>query len=325
MLLPGYLKALLDAYENTHMMVRDSVAVLLLALVSWVDFFTPLYISLTGFYFVPIYLAIWYGRRVAAVAVIVVSVGISLYMATKNLPAGAPFWHSVLAYGSFVIVFSGFGALIFYLKSLFTRLQDESQTDALTGLRSRRSFLEMAQLAMTRNARSGNALTLALVDIDNFKHVNDTQGHATGDALLIAVSRCMSAALRESDIVGRLGGDEFALLLPETGADEARAVLERVHDSLRTLLQSFSHVASTSMGAVTAPDGMVLPVIDIMERADAVMYTVKNGLKDGLTVEELAADSNARRSSVPYRSMRLPLQPAAVRALLTEGSRPRLT
>ena len=134
----------------------------------------------------------------------------------------------------------------------------------------------------------------------------------------------MASALRDSDIVGRLGGDEFAILLPETGADEARVVLERVHCSLRTLMQSFSHLASTSMGAVTAPGGMELPVIDIMERADAVMYTVKHGLKDGLTVEELAADSADRRSSAHYRGAALPLRHAAVRALPTDSHQPRL-
>ena len=284
----AHLKSLLSAFGKAPALLRETVVVFLLMLVSVVDIVTPSYIFLTGFYFLPISLAIWYCGRDLSIFVITVSIAITLYMASLNIPTGAPLWESELGYSSFVIAFLGFGVMMFYFRSLFQHLEEESQTDALTGLRSRRNFLEMAQFEISRMARSGDPLTLALIDLDNFKHINDTQGHAAGDALLVAASRCMTSVLRKIDVLGRLGGDEFVILLPGTDANEATAVLERLHSSLKTLLQSLSHLTTASIGAVTVSSGVVLPVTDLMEKADAVMYSVKRASKDGVVVKQLA-------------------------------------
>lgn len=258
-----------------------------MVLIAWLDFWTPPYIFLIGFYLLPIYLAIWYCSRALVGVVLGISLPTSLYMAALNIPPTEPFWERTLAYISVVIVLIGFVLVMTGLKKSFGRLLEENQTDALTGLRSRRNFIEMASFEISRATRSAEPMTLALVDLDNFKHINDTQGHAAGDALLVAASRCMTSAVRNIDIVGRLGGDEFVILLPGTDVHEGTRVLERLHANLRTLLQSFSPRVTASVGAVTLSAEMDISVADVLDKADAVMYSVKSASKDGVIVRPL--------------------------------------
>jgi diguanylate cyclase (GGDEF)-like protein len=254
----------------------------MVGLVGFVDFVTPPPIFLTGFYLLPIGLAVWYSNKIVAALVLLLSLGTSLYMTSIGIPDGTSFWLLVLAYSSPTIVFLGFAELIDRQKIVVQQLLDENRTDALTGIRNRKGFIELGHFELSRLSRASRVSTLALIDLDNFKHINDTQGHAVGDALLVAVSRCMVTTLREVDVIARLGGDEFVVLLPETDYETARLVLERLHTNLRMLLQSFDKNASTSIGAVVIPAGNETGILELLAAADATMYSVKSVSKDGL-------------------------------------------
>jgi len=253
--------------------------------IAWCDTVTPPYVFITGFYLLPIFFANWYGGSSLVVAVVGVSIGTSMNTMSQTIPETAPIWQAALAYSSLVTVFVTFSILICYLRTLLIQLREESQTDALTGLRSRRHFMSVSQFEIYRSTRDGDAFTMAIVDLDNFKYVNDSQGHAAGDALLVAVSRCMTSTLRESDLVGRLGGDEFALALPRTNRAEAIEVLERLHTNLSSLLQSFSQRVTASIGAATIPPGIEVAVERLCDEADGVMYSVKRSSKDAVAVK----------------------------------------
>jgi len=253
--------------------------------IAWCDIVTPPYVFMAGFYLLPIFLANWYGGSRLVVAVVGVSIGTAMNTMSQTLPQSAPLWQAALAYSSLVTVFVAFSILISYLRTLLMRLKEESETDALTGLRSRRHFMSVAQFEVYRSTRAGDAFTLVIIDLDNFKYVNDTQGHAAGDALLVAVSRCMTSTLRESDLVGRLGGDEFALALPKTNRAEAIDVLKRLHNNLRSLLQSFSQRVTASIGAVTVLPDTEVAIERLCDEADRVMYSVKRSRKDAVEVE----------------------------------------
>ncbi|HXV90160.1 MAG TPA: GGDEF domain-containing protein [Gemmatimonadales bacterium] len=110
----------------------------------------------------------------------------------------------------------------------YERAKEQSRTDELTGLANRRAFLEQGTAALDQALRYGRPLSLVMCDIDHFKPINDTHGHAAGDAVLRAVSERLRRAARAADISGRLGGEEFALLLPETTADAAVILAERL-------------------------------------------------------------------------------------------------
>jgi diguanylate cyclase (GGDEF)-like protein len=107
-------------------------------------------------------------------------------------------------------------------------LAELAYTDALTGLPNRRAWTTELERELARAGRTGEPLTVAMVDIDDFKGFNDTHGHDRGDQLLASSAASWRANLRAADLVARIGGDEFAILLPGAGADEAQLVLERM-------------------------------------------------------------------------------------------------
>jgi diguanylate cyclase len=151
---------------------------------------------------------------------------------------------------------------------LIDRLSEQAVTDELTGLPNRRAWSEQLALSLGRCRRSGQALSVVLLDLDGFKQVNDRQGHAAGDRVLRAVTRRWSAALRETDVLGRIGGDEFAVVLE--GADEAAAV-----DVVRRLEVALAGSHRASAGVATW-DG-VEDEAALLARADADMYEQKRG------------------------------------------------
>jgi len=266
---------------------RCGTILALTLLIAWADVVTPPYIYMTGFYLLPIFLAVWYEGNGLVTLVVVISTATSLHTQLLLLPTEAPVWHVVLALTSIVIVFTTYSLLILYLRRLLLRLQAESHTDSLTGLRSRRHFLSAAQIEIHRSNRSGDDFTFAIIDLDNFKQVNDSHGHARGDALLVAVSNCMLTSLRDADLIGRLGGDEFAVALPNTGLHLATEVLGRLHRNLSRLLKlsDLKVTVTASIGAVAVQPGEELQIAHICEQADAVMYRIKHSSKNAIRVE----------------------------------------
>jgi diguanylate cyclase (GGDEF)-like protein len=113
------------------------------------------------------------------------------------------------------------------------RLAAYAMRDPLTGLSNRRAFGAQLRQWTAWSARYGRPLSVALLDIDDFKSVNDKHGHAAGDAMLSAVAQAIAGAVRASDMAARYGGDEFAILAPETGPDDARKLAERVLEAIR--------------------------------------------------------------------------------------------
>lgn len=146
------------------------------------------------------------------------------------------------------------------------RIRLESHSDELTGALNRRGFVAKAAMEMRRAARHRRPLSVAVVDLDKFKSVNDEAGHAAGDYVLRSLSAQWMSLSRQTDIVGRLGGDEFAILLPETDADEARTVMARLREYA-------SHPWSWGVAEVRPDDTFE----SAMSRADQAMYAGKQG------------------------------------------------
>jgi diguanylate cyclase (GGDEF)-like protein len=117
---------------------------------------------------------------------------------------------------------------------LVSRLEELAHTDALTGLANRHAWQAELDRGLARAQRTGDAVSLALIDIDSFKAVNDLYGHPGGDSLLIDVARAWTVALRPDDVLARIGGDEFALLMPSCGAAEAAIVAGRLEARMPT-------------------------------------------------------------------------------------------
>ena len=165
-------------------------------------------------------------------------------------------------------------------KTAEDRLDAMARHDPLTQLPNRRYFEEHLEQATARARRSGKPLTLVFLDLDGFKRVNDTLGHATGDQLLIEVARRLKACVRTTDHVSRLGGDEFTVILEESGTPEDRlAQCERLLTSLSRphMLGGQAVTATPSLGVAVYVPGE--PLSDLRGRADAAMYAAKRAGK----------------------------------------------
>ncbi len=167
-------------------------------------------------------------------------------------------------------------------KVLEQELRRLATTDPLTGAANRRHFMQAAQHETDRAGRYGGALSVVMLDIDHFKHVNDSWGHAIGDEVLRRVVHAINLGLRDIDILGRLGGEEFAVLLPETALDQAVAVAER----LRQAIAEIQVPVGDGVTTVTASMGVAERCRDdgnvdhLLGRADRALYTAKQAGRD---------------------------------------------
>ena len=158
---------------------------------------------------------------------------------------------------------------------LFQTLLENATQDPLTGLPNRREFDRLFARELERSSRYGEIFSLAILDLDYFKRLNDTRGHAAGDALLRQAAETIQEACRASDVPGRIGGDEFALLLPETNQFEAAALCERLRLEIETLAD-----VSLSWGVAEYPTHGVT-ASTLTRAADAAMYASKPRLVGG--------------------------------------------
>ncbi|MEA5096935.1 MAG: GGDEF domain-containing protein [Burkholderiaceae bacterium] len=159
------------------------------------------------------------------------------------------------------------------------QLEKLALTDSLSGLSNRRHFIEAAAREIDRARRYNRPLALIMLDIDNFKSVNDCYGHQCGDDVIRSMSRILRAGLRDQDIVSRIGGEEFAILLPETSGEMAADVAERLrelHAAARVACASGVTVGCTASFGVTELNPLDASIYDLLPRADKAMYAAKN-------------------------------------------------
>jgi len=153
-------------------------------------------------------------------------------------------------------------------------LLQQSSTDPLTGFYNRRFFYQQMQREMERFRRYGTPLSLAMIDLDDFKKVNDRFGHLAGDKVLGAVSEILKSSLRKTDIISRWGGEEFAVILSGTGPAEALEVAERLRKKIEsTVLPETGLSLTISAGVASAGENMKPQ--ELVLAADRAMYQAK--------------------------------------------------
>lgn len=163
------------------------------------------------------------------------------------------------------------------VKKLQQKLIDQSRFDALTGLANRRYLLEQMHQELERIKRNQHNAVLIMADLDHFKRVNDTYGHAAGDQVLKAFAKLMSDTLRKTDIIGRLGGEEFVLLLPETQLDYALVLAERLRQNVNQFALTLAGNCiqfTVSLGVVEV-DRHYKDIETALAQADNALYQAK--------------------------------------------------
>ena len=149
-----------------------------------------------------------------------------------------------------------------------------AQTDELTGLKSRRAFFEHAQQLYNECKAKRQGLCAVMLDMDHFKHINDTYGHQVGDQVLRQMGEVISSSFRATDIHGRLGGEEFAILLPNTSIEVATQIAERLIDTIAALVIEPVHCISASLG-VASTEACNKDLHSLMNDADKALYRAK--------------------------------------------------
>jgi diguanylate cyclase (GGDEF)-like protein len=244
-----------------------------------IDYFTGVEFTISLFYLFPISLASWsLGKRPGQFTALCAAI----IWQTSNLLAGEQVsglfvigWNTGVRLGIFLI----FSTLLSELRSLLQHQTELSRTDSLTGILNRRAFYEAADAELKTIDRHQRPLTVAFIDLDNFKAVNDTSGHLVGDNLLQRVAERIKLQLRGTDIVARLGGDEYAVLLPETNEAAAGIVISRLQMALLDEMEKAKWPVTFSMGVLTC--NTALPgTEDAIHLADQLMYAAKRNGKN---------------------------------------------
>lgn len=279
----------MDYFDRRSRSVLLLVAGIGIAICAAGDFFTGHEAFFSIFYFAPITFLTWHvGPRWGIGASALCAI---LWLGANSL-AGMSFSHPGLTAWNTVARFLVFLLMTFLLAALRAAHDLErslARIDDLTGAVNRRQFNEILAQEVQRASRYSHPFTLAYIDVDDFKLINDRFGHAVGDQLLLQAVSCIRSGLRPVDTVARLGGDEFAVLMPETGPDPATAVVLRLRADLLALVQSRGWPVSFSFGVVTCLSTPIEPDA-LLQHADRLMYTVKLGGKDGLSHEIIGGE-----------------------------------
>lgn len=276
-----------------HLLPRTAAGQLVLVAalmfgVALVDFRTGLEIRVYPFYFIPVTLAALMLGRLGGILVALTS---ALLWLLANLAVGDGYsadwiwiWNTAVQGAAFCFV----AELVSRLHAGQIRESELARLDKLTGLINSRGFMEQAPMLMDFCRREGKPITLAYIDLDGFKQVNDTRGHQQGDEVLRAAALAIKSNLRVSDLPGRIGGDEFAVMLPNTSEEGAVEILEKLRAAIEAGMRVLDCAVTASIGAAAygVPPSRL---DDAIRAADGVMFAVKSSGKNRVRVTRVSA------------------------------------
>ncbi|WP_075353100.1 GGDEF domain-containing protein [Desulfovibrio sp. DV] len=251
----------------------------LIDLIAYLHFITGFAYEFNVFYALPVLAASWLLGDIACVIVAIICLADWAFNDIKL--AGAQSGLKAIIFNTATRAFTIFFVIVL-MKKLRRALQhewDASRKDQLTGLYNRRYFYEIGLEVLEIIRRQSLPVSIAFMDLDHFKEVNDSLGHSAGDALLQAVSKIMQAHFRAEDVLARLGGDEFAVIMPGIKAEDAMARLETLRGSILATMRERHWPVTVSIGAaafVTAKNSLD-PMLAV---ADEAMYEAKRAGRD---------------------------------------------
>ena len=265
---------LIDRFEQLSTISLVVLGAAMVAIIGYLDMLTAYKISLAAFYILPIFVLSWGAGRWGGIGVGIAS---AAARTLADLLSGDPHssvlslvWNALMR----LIIYLVIAILLVLVKRYYDRQKELARIDPLTGAVNKRSFGELLNAEAARSRRYQRPLTIAYLDVDNFKAINDTFGHNSGDDLLRLFVTIMRSNIRASDTVGRLGGDEFALLLPETDETGARIVIAKIQSLFAQEMIDRAWPVTISVGSLTCSND-TKNTENLMAQADRLMYDAK--------------------------------------------------
>lgn len=269
-----------------------------LPLLALLDYWSGPEFGFSLFYLVPVGIAAWRTAGSGAIVIAVLSAG--CWLAADSAYHGLTLvsaWNGLTRLTLYVALAvltrrvrrsrDDLAALNRQLESLLRQEQALARTDPLTGLPNRRMLESALQAAIARNRRSGLPLAIGVFDLDHFKRLNDTAGHAVGDAALRAVAAALTPVLRTGDVAARLGGDEFSILFHDCDETAAAAAGMRVIDAIGRALEPFQSRGLGVTGGVACFDHADDDIQAMIAAADQAMYDAKGEGKGRLAIRRV--------------------------------------
>jgi diguanylate cyclase (GGDEF)-like protein len=246
----------------------------LIGIIGFVDCFTG-DLGFSVFYVLPIFLITWFANQrfgfVASFASAIIWLAADITTTQLSFFPFIQVWNSFIRLAFFIII-------TILLSSLKSSLE-LAHTDHLTSAINSRYFYEIVQMEINRIQRNQHPFTVAYIDLDDFKAVNDQLGHTVGDQVLVTLVSSVSKIIRKSDFVARLGGDEFAVLFPETDQEAARIIFSKIQNGFVETMQQKNWSVTLSVGILTC---RVAPQTtdELIRMADELMYLAKSDGKN---------------------------------------------
>ena len=275
------LQTISNILDNSNNWWRIWVLVFATLILGVVDYYSGPELSFSLFYTGPIMLAVWYGGHRQGLVITFLSTAVWL---VAEISIGREYSHTMILIWNTIIRFLFFLLIMELLLSVRDKvvmLANLASTDPLTNLANRRYFLEQLERECTRVKRYPEVFTIAYIDLDNFKYVNDTKGHLVGDEVLQCVGEVLKSNLRESDIAARLGGDEFAIFFPAMKETTSKEVIEKLQASFLDAMNKHKWPITFSIGVVTYLEPLA-NIREMVRKADELMYQVKKSGKNNI-------------------------------------------
>lgn len=252
-----------------------SVALTLVGVIGFADYVTGYTLALSLFYLFPVLLVTHVLGRTAGFALAGVAACVwTLAQWSGGFPANALqiAWNLLMRFGIL--------ATMTYLLLALEIEMREARYDFLTNLINRRHFVRLLEAEQNRSSRNNAPYSVLYLDIDHFKTLNDTLGHAAGDKALQIVAKILRTQSRRMDVPARIGDDEFVVLLPDTNEADCRLIAERIKQALASEIGQRRWPISISIGMTTVC-GSAQTTEEILRAADQAMYRVKHASRDG--------------------------------------------
>lgn len=273
-----HLLTLLESLKRGWLLTIAAGVVLLLGVV---DYLTGFEFSFSFFYLIPVTVVAWALSRNTGLAFSLLS---AIVWLISNQLSGLQYSSPIIGVWNTMVRFGFYSVVTILLTELRHALEEErilANTDPLTGALNRRSFNEIAEKRMIFAEINRRPYTIVYIDLDNFKTINDTLGHAIGDLVLKTVVDAIQKQIRTKDFLARLGGDEFAILLTDTDRDQAESIVQRLRSFLSERMKYNQWNITFSIGVLTVLS-MPESADKLVSLADALMYDIKGKGKNAV-------------------------------------------